>query len=161
MNKVIFRIDDRLVHGQVVEGWVHNLGLTRITIVSDRIKKDAEYRQILEFSVPPEIRVDILDTEEFALKTSGVYLEEEDTIVLFENPTDVLKSMDYGARIDKLNVGCMHYDGHNRKMSKNVAVSEEDIVAFKDINAMGARLECRALPNDKEVDLMESINRIK
>ncbi len=161
MIKTVFRIDDRLVHGQVVEGWVHNLNLTRIVIVSDRIKVDAEFRQILTFSVPGEIKIDIFGTEEFADKLHWGYLEEEDTIVLFENPHDVLKVMDYGVRIEKVNVGCMHYDGHNRKLAKNVAVSEDDISAFKDINAMGALLECRALPQDKEIDLMESINRIK
>ncbi len=161
MTKAIFRIDDRLIHGQVVEGWVHNLNLTRIVIVSDRIKDDAEYRQILTFSVTGEIKVDIFGAEEFAGKLKGNYLHEENTIVLFENPNDILKAMDYGAQIEKVNIGCMHYDGQNRKMTKNVAVSEDDIAAFKDINAMGALLECRALPQDKEIDLMESINRVK
>lgn len=161
MTKSIFRIDDRLIHGQVIEGWVHNLSLTRIAIVSERIKQDSEYRQILQFSVPSEIRVDIFDPREFAEKFKQGYLKEEDTIILFEGPSDILQIMDYGVKINKINVGCMHYDGHNRKVVKNVAVSEDDIIAFKDINAMGAQLECRALPQDREVDLMESINSIK
>ena len=161
MSKVHFRIDDRLVHGQVVEGWVHTLGLTRIVIVSDRVSGDVSYRKLLEFSVPTEVTVDVFTLREASERFRKGYLEKEDTIVLFETPRDVLDLIDYGVAIESINVGCMHYDGFNRKIKRNIAVSEEDIRDFKEINSMGAVIECRALPKDKKVNLMELINRIK
>ncbi len=45
MTKLVFRIDDRLIHGQVIEGWVHALNLTRIVVASDRIKEDENYKK--------------------------------------------------------------------------------------------------------------------
>jgi PTS system mannose-specific IIB component len=159
--KTIFRIDDRLIHGQVIEGWVHALNLTRITIASDRIKEDESYKKILEISVPSEIKVDVLGIRELAQKNNRGYLDEEDTIVLFESPGDVLELLDYGTKIGTLNVGCLHYDGFNRKLKRNIAATEKDIDDFKDINSMGTKLECRSVPADKKIDLMEIINRIK
>jgi len=161
VSRVVFRIDDRLIHGQVVEGWVRNLGLTRIIIVSDRISGDSSYRRLLEFSVPTGVRVDVFSLEEASEKFRGGELGVEDTIVLFESPREVIDLIDYGIEIDEINVGCMHYDGRNRKLKRNVAVSEEDIRDFKEISSMGAAIECRSLPQDKRVDLMELVNRIK
>lgn len=161
MKKTIFRIDDRLIHGQVIEGWVHNLNLTRITIVSDRVVKDEDYIIILRFSVPQEIKVDILEVKEMHDKVKNGYLEKEDSIILFECADDVLALLDRGTKIDSLNVGCLHYNGRNRQIRKNVAVSKEDIRNFEDINAMGTKMECRALPQDKKINLMELIAKLK
>jgi len=161
VSKVIFRIDDRMIHGQVIEGWVHALKLTRITVVSDRIKGDKAYSKLLEFSVPSEVRIDIFGIEEAAEEIENGYLDEEDTIILFEKPRDVIDLMDYGIKIKSLNVGCMHFDGCNRKIKRNIAVNEDDIMDFKEIDSMGTKVEARALPKDREIDLMELINRIK
>ncbi|MBN2406421.1 MAG: PTS sugar transporter subunit IIB [Elusimicrobia bacterium] len=161
MARTVFRIDDRLIHGQVLEGWIHNLNLTRVAIVSERVKNDEEYRRILEFSVPPEIKVDIFSIREMAEKIKGGYTEEEDTIVLFENTSEVLELLDYGVRIESLNVGCLHYNGSNLQVRKSIAVTDKDINNFKDIDSMGTQIECRALPQDRKVDLVEIINKIK
>ncbi|MFW6134656.1 MAG: PTS system mannose/fructose/N-acetylgalactosamine-transporter subunit IIB [Elusimicrobiota bacterium] len=161
MTRIIYRIDDRLIHGQVIEGWMRNLNLSRVIIASDRIKKDEEYRKVLEFSVPPDIDIGVFGIEELSKKINQEYLKEEDTIILFESPADVLKLIDYGITIESVNVGCMHYDGYNRKLRRNIAASEKDIRNFEDINSMGTKLECRALPQDKSVDLMELLNKIK
>jgi mannose/fructose/N-acetylgalactosamine-specific phosphotransferase system component IIB len=155
MPRIIYRVDYRLVHGQVIEGWVHNLGLTRIIIVSDKVKNDSMYLNMLKFSVPEEIKVDVFGISEMYEKARIGYIQHEDTIVLFENPRDVISLIDYGVEISSLNVGCMHYDGKNRQVRKNIAVSEENIKDFMDINAMGTKIESRSLPQDKEVNLVE------
>jgi PTS system mannose-specific IIB component len=142
MRKIFYRIDDRLV-------------------VSDRVKKDKDYKRMLEFSVPFDINVDIFDVKEMSFKVRDGYLNDEDTIVLFESSYDVLDLLDYGVRIDKVIVGCLHYNGNNRLIRKSVAVSEDDIRNFEDIFAMGTRIECQSLPKDKGIDLIDLIRRIK
>lgn len=160
MVQIIFRIDDRLIHGQVLEGWVHNLGLTKIIIVSDRICNDENLIQILEFSVPKRIKVEFFNICEMSEKIKESYLEKEDVIVLFEKPADVLSLLDYGVVIRSINVGCMHFTGYNVRVEKSVALSDDDIQDFKDISAMGTEVECRSLPQDKKLDMIELINRI-
>ncbi|MGM0441592.1 MAG: PTS system mannose/fructose/N-acetylgalactosamine-transporter subunit IIB [Elusimicrobiota bacterium] len=160
MSRVVYRIDDRLIHGQVIEGWVHNLKFTRIVIASDRVKKDQNFKAILKFSVPSEISVDIFGIEELANKINKDYMDKEDTIVLFERPKDVLALLDYGVRIDSVNVGCIHCEGDKCKLKQNIVVKPSDITIFKDINAMGTVLEGRALPQDRKFDIMELIETI-
>ncbi len=161
MARTIFRIDDRLIHGQVIEGWVHNLNLTRIAIVSDRVGDDENYRKMLEFSVPQDIRVDIFGIKEMSEEVRNGYFNQEDTIILFESPEDVLGLLDYGVRIDTVHVGCLHYNGTNCLVGRNIAVSDEDIRSFEDINSMGTRIECQSLPIDKKVNLMELLSKVK
>ncbi|NLB34835.1 MAG: PTS sugar transporter subunit IIB [Elusimicrobia bacterium] len=161
MSEVYFRVDDRLIHGQVIEGWAHSLGLTRIIIASDRICNDETYRKLLIFSVPAEVKVEILSLKEAAEKMTEDYLNEEDTMVLFESPRDALDLIDYGIKITELNVGCMHYNGSNIKLKNNIAVTEDHINDFIEISLMGTKIECRALPQDKKVDLMNLIDAIE
>ncbi|MEA3506211.1 MAG: PTS sugar transporter subunit IIB [Elusimicrobiota bacterium] len=159
MVKTIFRLDDRLIHGQVIEGWVHNLELTRIVVASDRVKEDKEFSKILKFSSPSEINVEILSLQELADKIREGYLAEEDTIVLFESPEDVLILLDYGVRIEYLNVGCMHRNKDKKLICSNIIASREDIEVFKDIDSMGVTMDSRPLPQSEKVNLMKIIDK--
>ncbi len=159
MPRTIFRIDDRLIHGQVVEGWVHGLSLTRITIVSDRVKADENYKRILEFSVPSDINVDTFGIREMAEKNDEGYFSMEDTIVLFESPGDVLGLLDHGVVIEEIHVGCLHYNGTNYQVRSSIAVSEDNINDLLDINSMGTKIECQSLPQDKKIDMLELIKK--
>jgi hypothetical protein len=53
------RIDDRLIHGQVVEGWVNYLKATRILVADDRVAANALQRSIMEIAVPQGLTVSI------------------------------------------------------------------------------------------------------
>ena len=56
----LVRIDDRLIHGQVVEGWLPVLKAQRIVVVCDQAASDETTRALMELSVPQAIRLDIL-----------------------------------------------------------------------------------------------------
>lgn len=159
MAKTIFRLDDRLIHGQVIEGWVHNLELTRIVVASDRVKEDKEFSKILKFSSPAEINVEVFSIKELADKIAEGYLNEEDTIVLFETPEDVLMLLDYGVRIEHLNVGCLHRNKEKKLICRNIIASHEDIEVFKDIDSMGVSMDSRPLPQSEKTDLMGVIDK--
>ncbi|MDA3793216.1 MAG: PTS sugar transporter subunit IIB [Elusimicrobia bacterium] len=159
MTKVIFRLDDRLIHGQVIEGWVHNLELTRIVVASERVKKDKELSKILKFSSPAEINVVIVGIKELADKIERGYLKEEDTIVLFEKAEDVLMLLDNGADIKYLNVGCLHSNKDKKQICRNIIASEQDIEVFKDIDSMGVTMDTRALPQNTKINLMKEIDK--
>jgi mannose/fructose/N-acetylgalactosamine-specific phosphotransferase system component IIB len=53
----LFRIDDRLIHGQVVVGWGQPLDLTFIVLVDDEVATSEWEQELYRMGVPPEMEV--------------------------------------------------------------------------------------------------------
>jgi len=65
MPVVLFRIDDRLIHGQVVVGWVNALKADYIIVINDAVARNELQKCLLKMAVPPEIKVDIFKEGDF------------------------------------------------------------------------------------------------
>ena len=61
MSLRLVRIDDRLIHGQVVAGWLRALGARRIVIVDDATAGDEFLREVLTLAAPQGVPVEVLD----------------------------------------------------------------------------------------------------
>src|SRR5215210_822824 len=57
MAIVLCRIDDRLIHGQVVIGWGRALGIDLIILVDDQVAASDWEQQLYRMAVAPEIEV--------------------------------------------------------------------------------------------------------
>ena len=89
MSAVFFRIDDRLIHGQVMTGWSKVYNATRIFVVDDKTAGDQFLCQVMRMSVPKDYDVHIFKTEEAieAIKNDPPELR---TIVLTKTPAVML-----------------------------------------------------------------------
>jgi len=76
----LVRVDDRLIHGQVVAIWLKALGARRIVILDDRTAADDFLREVITYAAPREVPVEILDvatgTERVRELAALVLLEE-------------------------------------------------------------------------------------
>ncbi len=153
---MLVRIDDRLVHGQIIEGWVKHLEATRVTVVSDSLVNNWARRTVMEFSLPREVELQVLTTAQIAergdLEQPGVSGCE---IVLFAGPDDVLKAIDQGLRLTALNLGGMHHFNGGVKLTVNISLTQEDVNDLKQLLVLGIAIKVCALPKDKGIDLRE------
>lgn len=63
MSVVLYRIDDRLIHGQVMTGWSRLYDAQRIIVVDNETAENSFLRQVMEMSVPRGMDVKILNEE--------------------------------------------------------------------------------------------------
>ncbi len=63
MGLALFRIDDRLIHGQVVTFWSRRLNINRIVIASDEVAQDSFLKKVLKMTAPPGMKVNVLTQE--------------------------------------------------------------------------------------------------
>ena len=66
MPVVLVRIDDRLVHGQVVEGWLKAIRATHIVVASDPVAADETQKALYLLAVPQGIQLSCLSIREAA-----------------------------------------------------------------------------------------------
>ncbi|MBW1784716.1 MAG: PTS sugar transporter subunit IIB [Deltaproteobacteria bacterium] len=160
MADVFVRIDDRLIHGQVVESWVPYLKVDEVVVVSEEAVNDDMCRNLMRLSLPEEV-----DLKVVTVKACADYIGQQSAalagktgkriLVLVSGPGDVLDLMQSGMKISKVNVGGMHYSAGKMQVGRAIFLSEEDRKSLKDISAGDVELEGRGVPSDKPLNLIQ------
>jgi mannose/fructose/sorbose-specific phosphotransferase system IIB component len=159
MDIQLIRIDDRLIHGQVVVGWSKSLNIQRLVVVNDAIAKNAMQRTLMEMAVPSNLRVSFFTVEEAVAAAAGS--DPERALVLFSTPSDLLSYVDKGGRAVSVNVGGLHFTEGRRQVCKVVCVTSEDVEAFRKLRQKGIEMEIRAVPGDLKEPLEKYLPEIK
>lgn len=142
-----YRIDNRLVHGQIIEAWLPYTGATRLVVANDALAADDLQQQIMTLAIPGRIEVHFLSVEKlhlfFAKDTSAA-----GTLVLLANCCDARRVYDSGVVPDVINVGNLHYGPGKKQLCAHVAVSDDDATCLHYLQNHGVGLDFRCVPND-------------
>ena len=150
---VFIRIDDRLIHGQVVEGWVNFLKATRILVADDRVAANALQRSIMEISVPQGLKVSIGGSRTSAARSVHRGDEGPGDPAVLESVGRPAGASSPGLALPELNIGGMHYVPGNASSSMCVAVDDADLEALRAIAARGIKVTVQTVPNQKPLPL--------
>ncbi|OOF81319.1 PTS mannose/fructose/sorbose transporter subunit IIB [Rodentibacter ratti] len=150
------RIDDRLIHGQVVTTWVNLFKVEQIVVLNDKLASDQTQKNILAMAAPQGIKVVVLTIEKFAeiYRTKGL---SRRTMLLFTNSIDVLSTVNAGVPINELNVGGMRFQEGRTQLTKALSVTNEERSAFQQLLDKGVTVTIQMVPNDEKVNLTEVI----
>lgn len=148
----LVRIDDRLIHGQVVTTWVNNYQIEQILVINDKIAADKVQQSILEIAAPPGMKVLSFGVGQFIgiLKTTPI---KKRTMLLFTTSVDVLALVEGGMPLKKLNVGGMRLIDGRTMITKAVSVTEPEREAFRKLAERNIAVEFQMIPKDPAVDL--------
>ncbi len=159
MGMVLVRIDDRLIHGQVVENWMKFLKINHVIVVNDFVASDRMQKTLFSMAVPDHAKTSILTITQAKEAILNGQFEGDKAMLLLVSPQDVLNLINKGVRIKEVNVGGMHYSPDKKQILKAISVSKEDIQAFQELDKLGVCLEARMVPNDEKIDIMKIIKR--
>lgn len=152
---VFCRIDDRLIHGQVVTTWVNVKNIESIIVVNDKVAGDKIQKNILAMAAPAGIKVHAFGVKQFADITKKQPIKKR-TMLLFTNSIDVLELVNYGVEIPGLNIGGMRYQEGRKQLTKALSVTPEE-AAFKELLEKGIDVTIQMVPNDEKKDIREVI----
>ena len=151
MGLRLIRVDDRLIHGQVVTIWLKALGASRIIIVDDRTAKDDFLREVLELAAPAGTPVEIHDQAGGTERVRDAAAAEEPVFVLVRSPITALRLREAGIEFPVLNVGGLGAGPGRKPLYRNISASPEELDAMRQLEAMGTRVELRIVENDRPV----------
>jgi len=155
MSLLMVRVDDRLIHGQVTQGWGSVLHPDRYVVVNDSAASSQWERELYEASAPEGTSVVVLEMSEAATSLQSWLDREEDVIVLVESPRDALRLYETGLSFESLNVGGLHFKEGRRRILPFVCVNEEDIKALEALQDCGVEIECADVPGCERKDLFK------
>jgi mannose/fructose/sorbose-specific phosphotransferase system IIB component len=156
----LIRIDDRLVHGQVVAGWVKAIKANHIMVVNDKVAQDQMQRVLLSMAVPGNLKLSVMSIAEAAAVLKAGIPDNDRLIILLNSPADALALVEKAVPVKSINVGGIHYCEGKKQILKAVCVDMVDIEALYQLERLGIELEGRIVPTDERINIMDSVRKI-
>jgi mannose/fructose/N-acetylgalactosamine-specific phosphotransferase system component IIB len=151
MTLRLVRVDDRLIHGQVVAIWLKALGAKRIVIVDDKTARDEFLREILMLAAPPGVPVEVHDVAAGTERVRELVTDPEPAFVIVRSPVTALRIREAGVEFPLLNVGGIGAGPGRKSLYRTISASPEELEAMRRLEALGTRVELRIVENDRPV----------
>jgi PTS system mannose-specific IIB component/fructoselysine and glucoselysine-specific PTS system IIB component len=156
MPIVLLRVDERLIHGQVVVGWGGPLHADRIVVVDDAIAASAWEQELYCLGVPPEMEASFLSVADARPRLAEWRGGGPRMIVLVRDVDTALRLAD-GGLLDgeEVNLGGIHHADGRERVLPYLHLSDGDRGTLRRIAQTGAAVSARDLPAGRRVPLQE------
>jgi len=148
----LVRIDDRLIHGQVMTSWLNYIGSNKIMVIDDLLSKDQFMSNVLKTCIPGNVKLAVFDVEN-AVKRIEKGFEKDKCIILVKFPSTLKQLYDAGIVFDEINIGGMGILTGRKAFYKNISASDDEKRIFKELITAGSKITVRIISEDSEVDI--------
>ncbi|WP_429946177.1 mannose/fructose/sorbose PTS transporter subunit IIB [Bibersteinia trehalosi] len=155
MTISLMRIDDRLIHGQVATSWAKAVKCEAIFAVSDDVAQDELRKNLLLQIAPEHLKAYVIPIEKAIKVYHNPKYASRHVLWLVTKPADIVRLIEGGVKIDKVNVGGMTYKDGNKQLSDAVTVGKEDVAAFKKLLELGVELSLQKVASNPKVALTQ------
>lgn len=144
-----YRVDDRLIHGQVQTQWLAHYRANRVIIVDDQVIKDSIAMQILKLAKPAGVDLVICGTD----RALGLFAKDEKqekarTFVIFKTIKTAVALVEQGLEIKELIVGPSSSRPGAVQMAKNTYFGKEELQALEALTDAGVETAFQLLPGE-------------
>lgn len=148
----LVRIDDRLIHGQVMTSWLNYIGSNKILVIDDSLAQDQFMINVLKTCVPGNVKLAVMDVEN-AVKRIEKGFAGDKCIILVKFPSTLKQLLDAGIIFDEINIGGMGIIPGRKAFYKSISASDAEKQIFKELIGSGSRMKIRIVSEDSEVDI--------
>lgn len=154
MPIVFARVDDRLIHGQIVQAWLPQLNVDEVVIACTPRNRAALNQNLLRLSLPYEYELTILDIPQIAKYAAT---SKKRLFLLMASLQDMADLITNGVPLHAINIGGMHFKEGAQKLADHVFLDKRDKKLLKLAYDLGVSIETRAVPNDMSFSVCEVI----
>lgn len=164
MSISFVRIDDRVIHGQLVTRWAKELPCDGIIAIDDAVAADPLLSSVMKGAVQ-DLKVWLFDTTTAIEKLPKIIASDKRYFVIGKSPVTLRRIEEAGISLQngnrKINVGPMSARANTATIGPNQAVSEEEASAFDYLAQKGHQIEFRLVPDASSYGWQEARLKIK
>jgi len=153
MNIVLIRVDDRLIHGQILESWLPYLKAQCVVVANDTLAEDQFQMAILSMAVPERIKLRMVNVDSVKELATDPELSGKTTLVIVSSVLDAYKIVQNEIISCRINLGNMRSSEADKQLMYSFWVSKQDIIMLKEILAKGISINLQSVPREKEIDI--------
>jgi PTS system mannose-specific IIB component/fructoselysine and glucoselysine-specific PTS system IIB component len=155
VSLTLVRLDDRLIHGQVVVGWGNALGADRILLIDDHVAVVPWERDLYRLGVPPSMEVEFASVEDAPAALDETVKSSKRVIVVIADIDTLVRVCRSSDAVRRVNIGGLHEGEGRRRRLRYVFLSEEEGESLRMLEANGVEVTARDVPSAKAVPLSE------
>ncbi len=148
MKKIVLaRVDDRLIHTEILTLWVPEVRANRILIVDDIVAKDKFRSKVIKEMAPDGLIIHVygIDRAVEKLKEPPSF-DGERVIVIAESPIVFEELMKCGIRITQLNIGGMGIRGERKTVARRIACDDREMESIQQMIRKGVHVYFQTIP---------------
>ncbi|HUQ47389.1 MAG TPA: PTS sugar transporter subunit IIB [Gemmatimonadaceae bacterium] len=155
MSVALYRIDDRLIHGQVVVGWGQPLNIGFIVLVDDNVACCDWEQDLYRMGVPPEMELFFADVPS-AIRDHHKYLTDPRRGIVVTPDIETMQRLVQGAgTIHDVNVGGIHHRVGRTPRLRYVFLTPDEEQQLAALAEGGVKVSAQDVPNARQVGLQE------
>ena len=155
MGIELYRIDDRLIHGQVVVGWGQPLDIGFIVLVDDDVAASDWEQELYRMGVPPEMEIHFESVESAAARMSDFRADARPGILLTGDIGTMRRLITAAGGIAAVNVGGIHHRPDRTQRLRYVFLAPEEERALRELEQSGVEVSAQDVPAARQVTLGE------
>ena len=147
---VLARIDQRLIHGLVVNQWAPALQVKRFMVVDDVLCNNDDIKASMRMAKPAGTGVSVISTETAITNFKAGKYDGQRVLVLVKEPETLIKLMEGGVEIPKVDLGIMFNEDGREAVTKFIALNDKERADLQTIKDKGIPVVIQYLPTDAE-----------
>ena len=147
---VLARIDQRLIHGLVVNQWAPALQVKRFMVVDDVLCNDDDIKASMRRAKPAGTGVSVISTETAITNFKAGKYDGQRVLVLVKEPETLIKLMEGGVEIPKVDLGIMFNEDGREAVTKFIALNDKERADLQTIKDKGIPVVIQYVPTDAE-----------
>jgi PTS system mannose-specific IIB component len=152
----LVRVDNRLLHGQILEAWIPRLGAAEVVVADDEAASSDLARAAMTLCVPPDLPVRVLAVKDvpwaaLAAAPQRILVLVRDVAALRGALADGLSA----ALAPRVNLGNVHFGPGRRAVTPSVFLAGGELATLRELAAAGFEIEARAIPSEPPAGLAE------
>ncbi|MFN2400758.1 MAG: PTS system mannose/fructose/N-acetylgalactosamine-transporter subunit IIB [Gemmatimonadaceae bacterium] len=155
MTIELYRIDDRLIHGQVVVGWGQPFGLGFIVLVDDEVAASEWEQELYRMGVSPNMDVYFASVEEAAARIGEWRADERPGILLTGDIDSMGRLIELVPDIHAVNLGGIHHLEGRQERLRYVYLTGAEEEKLRALVERGVDVSCQDVPAARPVPLDE------
>jgi len=155
MTLALYRIDDRLIHGQVVVGWGQPLNVSFIVLVDDEVRSSDWEQDLYRMGVPPSIEVRFASVEEAAQGLSAWEADPRVGILLVGDIDTAVALAERAPQVRRLNIGGVHHRAGRTERLRFVYLTDDEARKLRALAARGVDVTAQDVPTARAVPVGE------
>ena len=149
----LYRIDDRLIHGQVVVGWGQPLDLGFIVLVDDEVAASEWEQELYRMGVPPQMDVYFATVEDAARRHADYAADARPGILLTGDIDTMRRFAEAVGGLRRVNLGGLHHRAGRRQRLRYVFLAPEEEASLRALAARGTEITAQDVPAAAPVSL--------
>jgi mannose/fructose/N-acetylgalactosamine-specific phosphotransferase system component IIB len=145
-DSLYVRIDNRLLHGQVVQFWIPHLGVEHLIVADDGVSKNLSMQVVYRMALPAIVKITIVPVD----RVGGILSTaiSSPTMLLIKDIASTKRIVAQGDFFKHLTIGNVHASPERERVTDAVYLSGAEIETLLELKKAGIEIEIQTFPGE-------------